>query len=274
MARDRDSLLGQIERDLLDESKPIAAALRKCVILGGHAGSAKLREWAARELHGYRDHLDDLPDCRKIPAPLQIDGISGNRMIRGEPVGSMDLPEFARDVISDEMQLTQGIGQIEAWISQAEPDNGFVRLGVPGGADLARLWTHELGNPYRSVSRVYWSVSAATLRGVIDAVRTALAELLGELRAGTPAGQDVPTAEVAGRALEVVLHGNRHRVTINQAAAAEGGSATNRVRLGRDRARLLDGIAEDRRCNCRYRDRGGRHRHSAGTAPALLTKQR
>jgi hypothetical protein len=226
MARQPDSLLAQIERDVVDESKPVAAALRKCVILGGHAGSAELRDWATRELHGYRDRADDLPEYREIPAPLQIDGISGNYMVRGQPISALDLPEFARDLITDQMHLTQGIGEIEAWITQAESGDGFVRLSPPGAAELAGLWTHKLGNPYQSVGRVYWCVSAATLRGVVDAVRTALAELLGELRAGTPPGQDLPSAEVAGQALQVVLRGSKHRVTINHAAAAEGGSAT------------------------------------------------
>ncbi len=37
MAKRDDNLLAQIERDVLDESKPLTTALRKCVILGGHA---------------------------------------------------------------------------------------------------------------------------------------------------------------------------------------------------------------------------------------------
>jgi hypothetical protein len=34
-----DSLIEEIERDALDESVPLAAALRKCVVLGGKSGS-------------------------------------------------------------------------------------------------------------------------------------------------------------------------------------------------------------------------------------------
>jgi hypothetical protein len=44
MADKDQGLLREIERDLLD-GKPLADLLRKCVVLGGRAGSPKLREW-------------------------------------------------------------------------------------------------------------------------------------------------------------------------------------------------------------------------------------
>ena len=55
VARRDSDLLAEIERDVLDESKSVAAALRKCLALGGQAKSAELRDWASRELHGYPD---------------------------------------------------------------------------------------------------------------------------------------------------------------------------------------------------------------------------
>jgi hypothetical protein len=70
MVERRDSdLLAEIERDVLDESKSVAAALRKCLALGGQTKSAELRDWASRELHGYPDEVP-LPDYRKILTPL------------------------------------------------------------------------------------------------------------------------------------------------------------------------------------------------------------
>ena len=48
MARRNSDLLAEIERDVLDESKSVAAALRNCLALGGHARSAELRDWAER----------------------------------------------------------------------------------------------------------------------------------------------------------------------------------------------------------------------------------
>jgi hypothetical protein len=53
MARRAEALLAQIERDVLDESKPLKSALHQCVLLGGRTGLVDLRDWATRELRGY-----------------------------------------------------------------------------------------------------------------------------------------------------------------------------------------------------------------------------
>lgn len=42
VAKWNSDLLAEIERDVLDESKSVAAALRKCLALGGLAKSAEL----------------------------------------------------------------------------------------------------------------------------------------------------------------------------------------------------------------------------------------
>ena len=44
MAKRSLDLLDEIEQASLNESTPITKALPKCVSLGGHAGSAELRE--------------------------------------------------------------------------------------------------------------------------------------------------------------------------------------------------------------------------------------
>jgi hypothetical protein len=122
------------------------------------------------------------------------------------------------------MLITQGIGEVEAMIRQADSDDGFLRAGVPGSAELARLMSAEAERG-RSVSRIYRVVAAANLRSVVDGVRTALAELAGELRAGMAEGQQLPSADLASEAVQVAVHGRGHRITINNAAAAAGGSA-------------------------------------------------
>jgi len=74
MAKKR-TLLEQIEQDVLT-SQPLADTLRKCVVLGGKAGSVELREWATRELRGY-DAKDDAPDYRTVGAPILADVVTG-----------------------------------------------------------------------------------------------------------------------------------------------------------------------------------------------------
>jgi hypothetical protein len=134
-AKRHSDLLAEIERDVVDESKSLAAALRKSVILGGRAGSADLREWATRELNGYRDSQDELPDYRHVRAPLLMDGISGYYKVTAESISVIDLPDFARDVISEEVPLTHGIGELEAMIRLTDSRGGFLDLGIPDGAD-------------------------------------------------------------------------------------------------------------------------------------------
>ena len=222
MPRRADDLLAQIEHDVLDDSKPLKSALHKCVLLGGRAGSVDLREWATRELRGYPGSEDALPDYRHVRAPLLMDGLSGNFQFRRKSVNSLDLPDVARDVVTDEAPLTYGIGKVEDLSRQAESRDGFVQLGPPGASDLALLMSHESGRRYH-VERVYWSVSAADFRSVADAMRTALVELVAEMRAGTAAGDAAPPPEVVRQAVQFVVYGKGHRITV--ATAGEGGTA-------------------------------------------------
>jgi hypothetical protein len=48
--------------------------LRKCIVLGGQAGSASLRDWAAREAKGY-DGSDELPTWRVVYAQITVDAV-------------------------------------------------------------------------------------------------------------------------------------------------------------------------------------------------------
>ena len=125
MARRNSDLLAEIERDVLDVSKSVAAALRDCLALGDHAKSAELRDWASRELHGYPDEAP-LPDYRKIRTALLMDGFTGGGIFRGKQVSVIDLPEEARGVVGDELPLTFGAGKIEALIRQAEARGGTI----------------------------------------------------------------------------------------------------------------------------------------------------
>jgi hypothetical protein len=58
---------------------------------------------------------------------------------------------------------------------------------------------------------------------VVDAVRTALVELVAELRAGTAQGDPAPSSEVVEQALQFAVYGKGNRITV--ATAGEGGTA-------------------------------------------------
>lgn len=205
-------LLDQIERDVLDESASVAAALRKCVVLGGRSGSVPLSDWATRELEGYHGS-NELPDYRRLAAPIQLDGITGNMFVTGQAVAPSALPDFVRDVVKEQVELRDGIGQIEQLASMAE-----IKLGLPGGGDLVRVMNAEIGE-FQRIDRIYWALSPAAVRGVLDQVRTALTKLVAELHATTPRGQEVPSAEEASQALNFVVTGKRAKVSVSAAQA-------------------------------------------------------
>jgi hypothetical protein len=215
----RENLVKEIERGALDGKVPLADTLRRCVALGGRAGSVELRTWASRELSGYGPD-DELPEWRTVAAPLLVDFTNLRFDVRGKPIGPMDLPEFARDVVKEEVPLVQGVGELEAMLAGA--DDGSVNLGIPGGSDLVTFINRQNGNSYQTLHRIYWSVSTVTIQGVLHRIRNSLTELVAELHAGMPDDADVPSPDLARQAVQVAVHGTGHRVTLNTAQSGSG----------------------------------------------------
>lgn len=209
-------LLGQVEQDLLNE-KPIASVLRNLIVLGGQAGSAELRGWASKELRGYSND-EVLPGYRVLPAPIQIDGVVGNGMVKHQTISVTDFPDFVREEIQERVPIRFGVGEIQSAID-AHRDERTVQLQVPGASVLAQIIDH--GNPYQHTTAVYWAVSVSALEGLLDQIKTRLAELIGELRSMTSPQQEIPTASQATNAVNLVINGKGSRVNIAQ--ASEGG---------------------------------------------------
>lgn len=70
MRHKREGLLAQIEAGVLDDTVPLSSLLQKCIVLGGQAGSEKMRDWARQELNGYKGDTEAWPDYRHIPAAV------------------------------------------------------------------------------------------------------------------------------------------------------------------------------------------------------------
>ena len=220
-ARDR-YLMSEIERDVLDGNTSLADALRKCVVLGGKVGSTELREWASRELRGYQGE-EETPLYRKPAAVLKVDAISGNTHITGQRVSPRQLPDFVAEHVGEEVPLREGIGEIEGLLAQARANGGSVKLSIPQGADVALYMDSQVGDPFQKILAIYWVLSESAMCGVLDRVRTTLAELVAEMRAGMPDSDDTPSAAVADHAVNVAVHGKRSRVTVTAARASGPG---------------------------------------------------
>jgi hypothetical protein len=243
MLRRRRDLLSEIEEGAFDPKTDLPTLLRKCLALGGEAGSESLRTWATRELKGY-DNPDDLPAYRRAAAPLVLDALVPGGKVMGQQVPANLIPDFARDHVGSDIQFQQPISEIIDLLRSARSrGRDTVRLGPPGGNELVALMNHQLAQsnvgsfPFSSssdqtIERIYWDVSLTPLERVLDVVRTTLVELVAEMRAGTPAGQKVPDRAVAEQAVAIAIKGNRNRVVIQQvsgegqAAASADGSAS------------------------------------------------
>ena len=198
-------------------------------MLGGRAGSQNLRDWASKELRGYSG-TDELPEYRKINAPIMLDGVSGNWITKGQLVPEESLPDFVREEgLGNEVRLSQAVGELEAMIVGRKPDEG-IHIVFPGGNIIGEMFDKSSGNPFQHTQRMYWSVVPPAIHGVIDRIRTTLTELVTELLASMPQGQDVPTAEQADNAFNVAVHGAKSRVTITTSQAS--GGATSAVHQG------------------------------------------
>jgi AbiTii-like protein len=215
------SLMKEIERGALDSKVPLADTLRKCLVLGGRARSAPMRDWANRELKGYgRD--DELPEWRKVAAPILFDGVNMRAVFKGMQISPTELPDFARDSYSAEVELRGSVGELEAALR--ESDEGIVRMSLPGGAEMAHYI--NLHNSAQRIDRFYWGVSTTAIYGVLDQIRTALTVLVAELRDGMPDGAELPSPEVATNAAQFIISGKRNRVVVNNAQASSDGTST------------------------------------------------
>jgi hypothetical protein len=126
--------------------------------------------------------------------------------------------------MGESIDLTQGIGEVEAMVRQSE-DEGFLRLTPPGSAELARMMTYERRSQGMFIEAVYWKVNTAALQGVVEDVRTTLAELVAELRASLEDEDGTPSAQLANQAVQVAVHGSKSRVVVTNAQASDGSSA-------------------------------------------------
>lgn len=212
-----DRLLQQIEAGALDSRTPIADVLLKVIALGGRAGSVELRDWAHRGLRGYEP--TDLPSYRQVVAPLQMDAGTMQGFIKNQSLSPWELPEVARDKITNDLPLAMGIAEIERPVRNCKPGD-VVKLGPPGSQEVVVLMNAS-GQWRGHIERIYWSVSPVVLEGVVEQVRTALTVLVSEINANVPDGTVTPPGEVATHAVNVVVTGKRNKINVT---APQGGS--------------------------------------------------
>ena len=211
MAHNRGGLLAQISRDVADHKVPLSSLLQSCIVLGAEAGSEKMRDWARQELQGYAG-ADTVPDYRHVPAAVMIvitnrAGYNGITQRIDDSVFPRQIREMIREKVDlEDAILGEGIGALEALASH---DTEELRLIPSWSTFIADTLNQVNAAPNSHVGEVYWSVSRASVRGVLSRVRTALAELVAELITLTPRDQEVPDKQAADQVVQFVITGDR-----------------------------------------------------------------
>lgn len=237
------NLLNRIETEAMEGD--VVKALRLCLSLGGRTSSSTLRDWASQELDGYRG--GEIPPYRIITAPLAIDGRTINSIVSGQPISSIALPEFARDVISEQLPLAMSLPGLAELVADALKSESSVRLGSPGSGEVV-AYMNMKSDEFTHIDTLYWKVARSALQEVIESIRSKLIGLVAEMRAGMSGDEALPSSLVADNAVSVVIHGDENKVSVKNSA--------NRTSI-RVRARTTRAGGRVRWCSSIRRASGG-----------------
>ena len=181
MSRYKNSLVAQLQKDVLDSSVPLSDILRKAKVLASLLKSEDLTRWVDAELKGYAG-ADDMPTYRKF-RPLSYGTLSGfHGMVRNVPIPVSGLPDNMREY-AENLEIRDGVGEIEASITQAE--NDFL-LRFPWPAEmviLARNYIQVRGGTLVDAWRPF---SQSEFVGILDQIRNRLLDFILELQQINP----------------------------------------------------------------------------------------
>lgn len=183
-------------------------------MLGAATGSDSLRGWARHELNGYADD-DELPGYRKLGSlPISFDYVSGPYRAQGQTISHPQLPEAAQTFIPETVVLRQPLDELEAWVQKGET------LHLTGSAmpAAAAIWTRELGM-FQEILRIYWTLPASTIAGIVGQIRNTLVDFVADLTADTPL-TELPSREVvdAAFASKVMQVGDTYNTTVSSSS--------------------------------------------------------
>jgi hypothetical protein len=135
----------------------------------------------------------------------------------------MELPDFARDKITNDVVLYQGVDELEGMARRCEPGE-VVKLGPHLSQELVTYMNSE-GKWSGRIERLYWGVSPGTIEGVVGHVRTGLINLVAEITANMPDDAETPPAEVATNAVNFLVTGERHKINFSAPQAGTASTA-------------------------------------------------
>jgi hypothetical protein len=205
--------LDQIESAISEGNLP--QALRLCVQFGGGLGSADLQKWALKELQGY-DGNEKLPQFRRVRATIAINGVIGNRLIKGQHLMHDQLPDEPRGMSWDYAPVGQGVDELQAYVDSMT-EHHIAELILPDCPEVRTWLGKNREDPSQTVTQVYWAVGKATLVGVLASIEITLIALIAEVRSRIGSDTSIPGPGVVDESFNLVVEGHGNRVTVQQA---------------------------------------------------------
>ena len=212
------SLLREIQNEAIDDSKPTANILRKCLILASRIGSKELEYWVKSELEGYGDvgveNASLIPDYRKRNCPSKGNFTNGFHLVKNRNIPSAFFPKEFRTQLT-EVVFYEPIGVLEANISQATLRD-IDAYSNPWNSNLVALHADKILTGY-SCLEAWRVVPVYFFREIVETVRNKLLILCLEIEKVNLDVSGVPSNITSQESIKMIVH-NTFNGSVNNVA--------------------------------------------------------
>jgi len=193
-------LLGQLQRDLLDEEVSLSTILRKARVLASHLHSAELGEWVARELDGYKQ-AEDLPDYRVISTSCFGVWTNGYYIIKGRGVSLSRVKNEKLKEFLTTFRVRDGIRTVEQHASESK-----IRFGL--SADITSSVNYYVEEDGYGFADIQYAIAEHDFAQILDTVRNRLLDFLLKLGENWQLPASLPPKDELSKLISVVIYNN------------------------------------------------------------------
>lgn len=175
------SLIAEIESACTDSKVPIVDLLRKCKIIASRLQHQELSDWINSELNGYKEG-SAIPEYRLLHLNNPIGHFNGpfGSGLKNAPIPLGNVPDEIRETITP-LKMMQPIAEIEELSSKQKT------LQSQWSGDIIAYFQHHVPIYQGMVlSAAHWNISSASLKGIIDTVRTRLLDYVLTIQSQYP----------------------------------------------------------------------------------------
>jgi hypothetical protein len=181
------TLLREIQKATTESEVDLADTLRKCKVLAARLKHQEFTDWVNHELNGY-------PREAELPGYRKSKGISkghffgpGGAKLTDAQIPPVVMPEEIRHIVTD-TDLRTPVSGLQEMISRA-PD-GVIKLVWPGDV-IVYVQQHVSIYPEMDLVEAYKMLSTATVRSVLDTVKTRILDFCLAIEQENPQAGDI-----------------------------------------------------------------------------------